>query len=139
MQFYYGEQNILRALDEAEFWKHQETEHTTVIQLVTPHLEPQYILKLEQFGEEFSRMHAELVQYVESMTRSKGMVTREMKMQMLHIIKAGLKQSKEFVAFLEEMLQSSHAVRSNQSSQTVIHHIIRESQYFIGIDQLILS
>ena len=29
MQFYYGHQMPLRVLDEAEFWKHQEEEHTT--------------------------------------------------------------------------------------------------------------
>lgn len=139
MQFYYGEQNIFRALDEAEFWKHQESEHTTVIQLVTPDLEQQYRVRLDYFREEFHKAHGELVKYVQSVTRSKGIVSRELKVQMLALIKQCLKQSKEFVEFLEELLQNSDAVRLNQSSQTVIHHIVRESQYFIGIDQLILS
>lgn len=31
MQFYYGNQMPLRVLDECEFWKHQEEEHTVVI------------------------------------------------------------------------------------------------------------
>lgn len=31
MQFYYGQQMPLRILDEAEFWKNQEEEHTVVI------------------------------------------------------------------------------------------------------------
>lgn len=36
MQFYYGQHMPLRILDEAEFWKHQEEEHTVVIrELVT--------------------------------------------------------------------------------------------------------
>jgi hypothetical protein len=36
MQFYYGQQMPLRILDEAEFWKHQEEEHTVVIRELTP-------------------------------------------------------------------------------------------------------
>ena len=139
MQFYYGEQNILRALDEAEFWKHQEREHAGLIPAVTPNLEPQYVQRLEQFGIELGDMNAETVKYIASITRSKGMVGRELRLQMLNLIKRCVEQSKNFTEFMTEMLQQSHAVRSNQTSQTVIHHMIRESQYFIGIDQLILN
>ena len=139
MQFYYGEQNILRALDEAEFWKHQEAEHAGLIPVVTPDLEPQYVQRLEEFGVELGLMNAEAVKYIESVTRSKGMVSRELKMQMQNVIKRCVEQSMSFSDFMKEMLQNSHAVRSNKPSMTVIHHMIRESQYFIGIDQLILS
>jgi hypothetical protein len=31
MQFYYGDRNLLRVLDEIEFWKRQEAGHTVVI------------------------------------------------------------------------------------------------------------
>ena len=139
MRFYYGEQNILRALDEAEFWKHQEAEHTVVIPLVTPDLEHDYMLKLEQFGIQFGKMYAEVVQYIESVTRSKGMVSRLIKSEMLGLVKKCVEQSKEFCELLEDMLKNSGAVRSNMASQTVIYHMIRESKYFIGIDTLILS
>ena len=139
MQYYYGEQNLLRALDEAEFWKHQEAEHTAMIPVVTTNLEPMYISRLEQLGNEIGRMHGEVVKYIESVNRSRGTESRELRMQMTNIIKQCIDQSKSFCACLEEMLQNSHAVRSNQASQMVIHHQIRESQYFIGIDQLILN
>jgi len=36
MQFYYGHQMPLRILDEAEFWKRQEEEHTIVIRELVP-------------------------------------------------------------------------------------------------------
>jgi len=139
MQFYYGGQNILRALDEAEFWKHQEAEHAGMIPVVTPGLEPQYVQKAGQFGDELARMHAEVIKCIESVTRSKGMVSRELKIQMKSLIKRCIAQSGMFSEFLEELLRSSGAVRASQPSQTVIRHQIRESQYFIGIDQLILS
>lgn len=139
MQFYYGEQNLLRALDEAEFWKLQETEHATLIPLVTPNLEQEYVQTLNQFHTEFSDMHAQTVKYIESITRSKGMVSRELKMQMFNLIKNCIEQSQNFIDFIGSLLHNSHAVSTNPSSQEVIRHMIRESQYFIGIAQLILQ
>jgi len=139
MRFYYGEQNPLRVLDEAEFWKHQEAEHTDLIPLVTPSLEPQYTQQLHQFGLNFRTTQAEVVKYVESVTRSKGAATPQLKAQILHIIKHCLDQSNSFISLMTEMLQNSPAVQSSQPSQTVIHHMVRESQYFVGIAQLIIS
>ena len=139
MQFYYGEQNILRALDEAQFWKHQEAEHADLIPVVTPNLEPEYVQKLEQFHTELGLMNAETVKYIESVNRSRGVLSRELKAQMLNLIHKCLEQSKSFVLLLSEMLQDSHAVQENPTSRTVINHMIRESNYFIGIDRLILS
>ena len=139
MQFYYGETNILRALDEAEFWKHQEAEHAGLIPLVTPSLEQEYVQRLAQYGIELNSMNAETVKYITSITRSNGMVSREMRTQMLKLIRECIEQSREFVKYMTKLLEDSNAVRSSQSSQVVIHHMIRESQYFIGIDQLIIG
>jgi len=138
MQFYYGEQNMLRALDEAEFWKRQESEHAELIPLVTPNLEAQYVQKLHQFHIELSDMHAETLKYITSINRSKGMIKRELKMQMMHLIKLCIEQSQNFISFIDSLLTNSQAVSTNPSSQVVIRHMIRESQYFIGIAQLIL-
>ena len=139
MQYYYGAQNILRALDEAQFWKHQEAEHADLIPIVTPDLEPKYVQKLKQFGMELRQMQAETTKYIESINRSKGMVHRKLKMQMLNLVKECVSQSSRFTEFMAELLRDSHAVQASQPSQTVIYHMIRESKYFIGIDQLILT
>ena len=139
MQFYYGSQNILRALDEAEFWKHQETEHTGLIPTVTPNLEPKYVHSLEQFGIELAHMQAEAVKYIESINRAKGMISRELRGQMLEMIRQCIVQSEKFIGLMEELLQNSQAVHVNQSSQGVIKHMIRESSYFVGIAQLVLT
>jgi hypothetical protein len=48
MQFYYGQQMPLRILDEAEFWKHQEEEHTVVIRELVAGLESSYIEALKK-------------------------------------------------------------------------------------------
>ena len=139
MRYYYGEKNILRALDEAEFWKHQEAEHADLIPAVTPNLEEQYVHRLGEFSLQLRQTQSEAVKFIASYTRSKGMVGQELKTQMLNLIKTCVDQSKNFVALMNELLQNSQAVRTNPTSQSVIHHMIRESQYFIGIDQLIIS
>ena len=139
MQFYYGAQNILRALDEAEFWKHQEAEHTDLIPIVTPNLEAPYVQSLKQLGEEMVKLNEEAVKYVESINRTEGTVSPELKAQMLELIMLCVDQSQKFVGLMEGMLDNSQAVRSNPPSVAVIHHMIRESQYFIGIAQLILT
>jgi len=139
MRYYYGEKNIFRALDEAEFWKHQEAEHADLIPAITPNLEEQYIQRLGQLSLELRQAQSEAVKFIASTTRSKGVVGQELKTQMLNFIKSCVEQSKSFIALMNELLQHSQAVRSNSTSQTVIHHMIRESQYYIGIDQLIIS
>jgi len=48
MQFYYGNQMPLRVLDEAEFWKHQEEEHTVVIRELVKDLEQKYVEALKE-------------------------------------------------------------------------------------------
>lgn len=110
VQYYYGEQNIYRALDEAEFWKNQEAEHTTVIILTTPGLEQEYVDKLHQFELEFRRLHSELVLLIESVTRSKFALTRDLKAGMISLIKECIQSSQMFVIFLQELLQNSSAV-----------------------------
>lgn len=47
MQYYYGNQMPLRVLDEAEFWKHQEEEHTIVIRELVRNLEQKYVEALQ--------------------------------------------------------------------------------------------
>ena len=39
MRFYYGDKTPLRVLDEIEFWKQQESEHTVVILQIVDDLE----------------------------------------------------------------------------------------------------
>ena len=139
MQFYYGADNILRALDEAEFWKHQEADHAELIRTITPNLEARYVSKLVQFGEELNHLNAEAAKYIESVNRADGAVSPELKAQMLELILLCVDKSQQFVDFMEELLKDSKAVQANPSSMAVIRHMIRESQYFIGIAQLILS
>jgi len=46
MQFCYGDKNHIRILEEAEFWKRQEAEHTVVIRKIVQDLEEKFTEKL---------------------------------------------------------------------------------------------
>uniref|UniRef100_C5D569 DUF2935 domain-containing protein n=1 Tax=Geobacillus sp. (strain WCH70) TaxID=471223 RepID=C5D569_GEOSW len=64
MQFYYGQQMPLRILDEAEFWKHQEEEHTVVIRELVTNLETAYVEALKKWEEALSATHQQVVRFI---------------------------------------------------------------------------
>lgn len=138
MQFYYGEKTVHRVLDEAEFWKQQEAEHTVVIQEIVPNLEPQFVRELEQFKRRFEKTKGRVVRYIETVIRSKGHISPSLEQEILQLIEFAIRESQQFINFLNRMLAESGAVRSNPTAQVVINHIRRESEYFIGIAQTIL-
>ncbi len=138
MQYYFWDKNPLRLLDEAEFWKRQEKEHTDVIRNTTPDLEPKYIKQLGEFNLAFTQMEGKAVQLIETTVRSKDIISPSLKKDISMFIDASIAQSQQFVDLLDSMLANSKAVQANQFSQILIDHIRRESEYFIGIAQTIM-
>lgn len=133
MQFYYQDQMPLRILDEGEFWKHQEAEHTQVIRALTPNLEPQYVEALASWEQAFSRTQAMFVKYIEMLVRSGNQVSPEMNKQITQLVWFALEQSQKFVELLNQLGTESAALKSNPTAITVLNHIRRESEYFMGI------
>lgn len=66
MHYYYGNQMPLRVLDEAEFWKHQEEEHTIVIRELVRNLEQKYVEALQEWENAFSKAHHRVIRYIET-------------------------------------------------------------------------
>lgn len=139
MQFYYGEKNLCRAIDETEFWKHQEAEHTTVIRQLVPNLEPRYVEELKQYEEQFHKAEETATQFTELLVRSRCAVSPALQQQIIQFIEFTLLQSQQWIMFLNQMLAESQAVSANPVAQVVIHHIIRESEYYIGIAQTVME
>lgn len=139
MQFYYGEKNVLRVLDETEFWKRQEGEHTVVIRTIVPDLEPRFVQQLLEFETAFRQMEGKAVELIESVIRSKGRLGSELKKEIIMFLEAAICQSRQFIQFLDTILAESIPIRTNPTAQVVINHIRRESEYYIGIAQVILS
>lgn len=132
MRFIYGEMNVLRALEEAEFWKRQESEHTVVIQEVVPDLEEEYVDKLIEYKEIFDSTEARITQYIENIVNSQNISPRIYE-DNIQLINLAIKQSQVFINFLSMLLRESDPVVNDPISTTVINHIRRESEYFIGI------
>ncbi|MCY9516444.1 DUF2935 domain-containing protein [Paenibacillus apiarius] len=137
MQFYYGQQMPLRVLDEAEFWKMQESEHTVVIREALKNLEDQYVEALKLWEQALTGTHQKIVSYVESVIRSQY-VPAELHQQVIHLVTYCLDESMKFIELCRQIKTHSSAAKNNPIAQTILDHIIRESEYFIGIARVIL-
>lgn len=138
MQFYYGPQMPLRILDEAEFWKHQEEEHTVVVRQLMSGLEQEFVEALKQWEAALAQTHQQVIRYIESIVRSGTYVPDQLYGQVYQLIRYCLEQSLLFVKLCEQIKASSAAIQSNPTAKVVLNHIIRESEYFIGISQVLL-
>jgi hypothetical protein len=138
MQYYYGNQMPLRVLDEAEFWKHQEEEHTVVIRELVGNLEQKYVKLLMEWEKEFAKAHHRVIRYIETVNRSNGEVTQVLYQDILQLISFCLQQSEQFINFCRILMEESEPIRTNPTAKVVLNHIIVESEYFIGVAQTIL-
>lgn len=138
MQFYYGSQMPLRILDEAEFWKMQEAEHTVVIMELVTDLESSFKEALKKWKEILESTHQHVKRYVESVNRSDFQLSPQLYQQVLELISFCLQESVAFIQFCRKIKTDSEAVSNNHTAIVVMDHIIDESEYFIGIAQTIL-
>jgi hypothetical protein len=138
MNFLYGDKNLLRVLDEAQFWKHQESEHTTVIDQIVPDLEAPFSERLYEFRNLLSQTEGEAVRLIESYIRSKGIISEELSEQIINYIHYAINESQNFLQFLDDIKQNSPVVQNDPVALVVIDHIMRESEYFSGIAQIVL-
>lgn len=137
MNFLYGEQMPLRILDEAEFWKHQEKEHTVVIRQAINHLEREYADALNEWEKAFSKTHQTVVSYIETVNRSQY-VYEQIRQQVIQLISFCLEESMKFTELCHQIENESAGAKDNMFAKTLLNHIIRESEYFIGIARVIL-
>ncbi|PKM41907.1 MAG: hypothetical protein CVV03_11185 [Firmicutes bacterium HGW-Firmicutes-8] len=138
MRFNYGDKTLLRVLDEAEFWKRQEAEHTVVIRVIVPNLEPVFVEQLKAWEQVFTQTDATIGKYIETIVRSGYCINPELYREILDLIRLTICQSQNFIALLNAISAESEAVRSNPTAPVVINHIRRESAYFIGVAQTVL-
>jgi len=133
MRYFYGDKTPLRVLDEIEFWKRQETEHTIVIRQVAKDLERDFVEKLKNWELAFSKTEGVAVRNIEEVIRCKGVITPILCENIRSFTIFAFNQSLSFVVFLNQLVAESEAVSNNEIAVAVINHIRRESEYFIGI------
>lgn len=128
----------LRILDEAEFWKQQEEEHTVVIRELVSSLEEKYVKALLQWEKALSETHQLIVRNIESVIRSGQYIPNQLYQYVLQLVVFCLKQSIHFIELCRQIKSNSKVVSKNPTAKVVIDHIIRESEYFVGIAQALL-
>ncbi|WP_141336343.1 Fe-Mn family superoxide dismutase [Paenibacillus sp. tmac-D7] len=137
MLYVYGALMPLRVLEEIRFWKMQEKEHTVVIRELVPTLEPPYIQLLEQWESVFARTEAAAGQWIEAIIRSPAHIPPYTDAKVNELLQTSAAQSRAFVQQLFLLLDKSAPVKADPVVRTVVMHIIRESEYFLGVLQAV--
>lgn len=138
MQYYYGSQMPLRVLDECEFWKLQESEHTVVIREAVQNLEKTYVEDLKKWEAALTKTHQRVIRFIETAIRSDGTFSQSLYQDLMQLVAYCLEESQQFIRFLNTLKQKSEPIKTSMIALTIMDHIIRESEYFIGIAQTIL-
>nr|WP_205603896.1 DUF2935 domain-containing protein [Bacillus mesophilus] len=128
----------LRILDEAEFWKHQEEEHTVVIRELVKGLETEYVEALKEWEKVLSNTRQTVVRWIETVIRSGQTLSPTLYQEVLKLVKYLLDESMQFIKFCQYLKENSEPIKNNPTAKVVIDHIIRESEYFVGIAQTLL-
>lgn len=135
----YGPLMPLRLLEEIRFWKMQEKEHTVVIRQLVSNLETPYVQALMEWEPVFAKAEFTAGRWIETIMRSPAGITPYMQMQAEGLMNASVEQSQRFVQQLMYMQAQSAAIQANPTAQVVIQHIIRESEYFLGVLQAFIA
>lgn len=129
----YGHLLPLRTLEEIRFWKEQEKEHTLIIRALVPDLEPSYVKLLEEWEAAFANSERVANQLIKQLLPATQPPAPYIMRSIDQLVQTAKHQSKEFIKQLYIMLEQSAAVRAVPIAQTFILHIIRESEYFLGV------
>ncbi|MFC0215583.1 DUF2935 domain-containing protein [Paenibacillus chartarius] len=135
MLMVYGALMPLRVLEEIRFWKMQEREHTVVIRTLVPDLETPFVRLLEEWEGVFEKAEMAAVRLIEAAIRSGFWLPPQQQAQVNQLLIASASQSRLFIQHLMRMEQESVPIRTRPVVKTVLEHIIRESEYFLGVLQ----
>ena len=102
-----------------------------------PELKENFVKHLENFEEEFTKTEGDAIRYMETVIRHGGRISVELNEDILKLIEYAMKESECFIRLLDDLLRNSESAK-DPVARTVIKHIRRESEYFIGISQTIL-
>lgn len=133
MLYIYGAMLPARILEEIRFWKQQEMEHTEVIKAIIPSLETVYVKLLDDWAIVFGETQKAADQLLRQVLATSGALSPQPIAQIELILRVSLEQSKEFIRQLHMIKENSASVKQVPLADTVLLHIIRESEYFIDV------
>src|SRR5690606_36751571 len=113
----YGGQMPLRILDEAEFWKMQEAEHTVVIREAFYNLEKKYVDVLKEWEQALKKTQQTVVSYIETVIRSPH-IPPQLFRQIKKLIAYCLEESMKFIKLCRHIRRYSKVAKENPIAQT---------------------
>ncbi|EFU42883.1 Superoxide dismutase [Paenibacillus vortex V453] len=132
MLFHYGAKLPVRLLEEIRYWKHQERKHTGLIKAVVPDLEPVYVQMLDQWALVFADTEKVADELLRHILSNHAPPSPQVLAQVEQLLRASCEQSREFIRQLHGLKENSEAVQKVPLAGTVVHHVIRESEYFLN-------
>lgn len=133
MLYIYGTKLPARILEEIRFWKQQEMEHTDVIQAIVPNLEQPFVKLLNEWHVVFAETERAADGLLRQILQYSGPIPGPVINQVEQLLRVSFDQSQHFIRQLHELKNTSAAVRQVPLADTVLLHIIRESEYFLGV------
>ncbi|MGF7033940.1 Fe-Mn family superoxide dismutase [Paenibacillus mucilaginosus] len=135
MQYAYGALTPLRLLEETRFWKGQEREHTVVIRELAPALEPDYKRLLQEWEVVLARTETSAGRWIEALLRRPAPASPVLRQEVRRFLEASAVQSQAFVRQLHLLMERSRTIRTQPPLRAILLHLIRESEYFLGVLQ----
>jgi Fe-Mn family superoxide dismutase len=123
----------IRIIEEIRFWKTQEMEHTEVIKAIVPNLESPYVNLLNEWAIVFQKSEVSAQQLLDQALLSSSSLSPLLLAETEKLLQDSFLQSQEFVRQLYSIKVASSAVKQVPLANTVLLHIIRESEYFLGV------
>lgn len=138
MLYGYGSMLPIRILDEIQFWKNQEFEHTEFIKALISNLEIPYVNLLTEWAMVFKKSELTARTLLDQSLSSNTTSAPFLPLEIEQLLSLSCLQSREFIRQLYSIKDQSGAIRENSLANTVLLHIIRESDYFLHtLDTLI--
>lgn len=132
MLFHYGAKLPVRLLEEIRYWKHQERKHIGLIKAVVPDLEPVYVQMLDQWALVFADTEKVADELLRHILSNHAPPSPQVLAQVEQLLRASCEQSREFIRQLHGLKENSEAVQKVPLAGTIVHHVIRESEYFLN-------
>ncbi|WP_074018104.1 DUF2935 domain-containing protein [Massilibacterium senegalense] len=129
----YEEKLPLRLVDEGLFWKHQEEEHTVVLREMGKGLEEKYVYLLKEWEKSLAETKNQFSLYRDYVIKAKDEIPTPLLQAIKKLVIFAVEQSKAFISLLHDIGQHSTVFKHNHTLLVVLHHIKRESEYFIRV------
>ncbi|WP_025696650.1 DUF2935 domain-containing protein, partial [Paenibacillus forsythiae] len=131
MLYKYGPPSSVRILEEIRFWKNQEKDNAALVKLAVPELKAPFVKLMDEWAAVFAASENAARSLLER-AQSPGTGGDADPAEVERLAEAAREQSREFIRHLNAIQEQSPELRG-AAADTYLTHVIRETEYFLGI------